>query len=180
LRFAGILEKEREKKSEKGRGFQVLSIALICSLVSVEGFNFPGTTKSVFLFRRFSHRRHPKEGGFQHPDVSLLWLSPSHAFVLDLFFFRALVIDSTFLFPFSPPVPTRLSGAVWMDDRFEAIRLFRRNEFTPKKKWARWGTRRSMAYCAVSHVVWLFGWGGSTEEAAWFTSRWVYLTFAAA
>lgn len=55
--------------------------------------------------------------------------------------------------------PTRLSGAVWMGDRFEAIRLFQRNEFTPKKKWARWGKRRSMAYCAVSHVVWLFGRG---------------------
>lgn len=61
-RFAGGTL-ERRKRGRKRGGFQTLSIALICSLVSVEGFNFPGTTKSVFLFRRFS-RQH-RAGGIQ-------------------------------------------------------------------------------------------------------------------
>lgn len=154
---SSTLEREGERESGEGFSGPVDRVDLFVS--SVEGFNFPGTTKSVFLFRRFSHqrRRHPKEGEFQHPDkVDVSMRFPSHTFVLRFFFPRCLSVIY-FLFSFFV-TPTRLSGAVWMGDRFEAIRLFRRNEFTlppPKKRWVRWRKRRSMAYCAVSHVVWL-------------------------
>lgn len=50
-----------------------------------------------------------------------------------------------------------------MADRFEAIRLFQRNEFTLKKKESDGERERSMAYCAVSHVVRLFRRGTRKE-----------------
>lgn len=101
----GTLEREREEE------FRALSIALICSLVSVEGFNFPGTTKSVFLFRRFS-RQHcagiQKRVDSNTPTKSTCRCDapppPSHAFVLRFFFLRCLsVIDFAFIFSFSSP-----------------------------------------------------------------------------
>lgn len=156
--FRGIKSAVRESKESRILVPSTCrTIASICSAVSVERFNFPGGTSSVFLFGDFRTTPAASEKG-RIPTPSTC--RSDRAFALR--FFRAASpssVQSSFFFCH----PTRLSGAVWMGDRFEAIRLFQRNEFTLKKKEPDGEKGRSMAYCAVSHVVWLFRRGTESE-----------------
>lgn len=123
------------------------TIASICLAVSVKRFNFPGATRSVFLFGDFCTTPAASEKG-RIPTPSTC--RSDRAFALR--FFSAPPLRHRFSLLFFRH-PTRLSRAVWMGDRFEAIRLFQRNEFTLKKKEPDGEKGRSMAYCTVSHVV---------------------------
>lgn len=138
----------------KGSGILVPStcrtIASICSAVSVERFNFPAATRSVFLFRDFRTTPAASEKG-RIPTPSTCRCDRAFA----LRFFRAASpssVQSSFFFV------TRLGCR----ELFEWAIVSRRSDCSngtslPWKKKEPDGEKgRSMAYCAVSHVVWLF------------------------